>query len=123
MFRPSACARPTRGIPKVTDAAVHGGHGSAQSVGARQEGAILLDIHVLLAKFVAAGRESKGGHGVRHQDDPARMSSMSNPQGRRMGVDPIRYDAVMDDPVLRDLAGRQKTYKTRIPVMELFWMV
>ena len=103
----------------MTDAAVHWGHGTAQSVGAGHKGTLLSNIHILLAELVAAWRQSESGHCIRHQDDSARMRPMSDSKSGRMSVDPIGDDSVVDGPV-RNFVGGQEAYETGISVVKLF---
>lgn len=44
---------------------------------------------------------------------------MGDPQGRRVGVDPVGDHAVVDRPPRRDLIAGQQTHDTRVPMVEL----
>lgn len=47
------------------------------------------------------------------------MSTVSDPQGRRVGVDPIGYHAVVHRPASRDAVTGQQTHDAGVPVVEL----
>lgn len=98
---------------------VHRRDGAAQRVRPSDVRLVVPDLDRVLSNPVHPLLESHSRYRVSHQDEPARVRPVSDPERCSVRVNPIGDDAEVNDFAVGDLVGCEKANEPRVAVMEL----